>query len=122
MTEGQRDTPTVVNKSGISGPAPSGERDLYSDGLESGAWPTVARSDAAEAYAEMLRAVDRGVCVIVADVVASDGFRLQWSAWRSGGELHFQAWHFTVKRGWSRGPTFVVSRNSFPKLSELLTL
>ncbi len=119
MGEGQRNTPTAEATIDV-GPT-SGTGDLQGDGLESGAWPAIARSPGDEAHTDMLRAVERGICVILTDVTADDGFRLQWSAWRWGDDLYCHAWHFTPKQGWTRGPSFVVTATSFPKLSKLLS-
>lgn len=98
-----------------------GKAELDPESYESGSRPAIARSPGSEAHAEMERAVARGVCVIVTDVTASDGFRLQWSVWRNGEALCCQAWHYTPKTTWTRGPSFVVDGAALLQLQHLMS-
>lgn len=100
--------------------AARGKPELDPELFESGSRPAIARSPGNEAHAEMERAVFRGDCVIVTDVTASDGFRLQWSIWRNGDEMCCQAWHFTLKSGWTRGPSFVIAGTPLQQLLLLM--
>ncbi len=74
-----------------------------------------------EAHAEMLRAVERGACVLLCSHEFDDGAALVWSAWLTGAELVAQSWLRPKQGHWSKGPSFVVLPDEIARLASLIT-
>ncbi len=74
-----------------------------------------------EAHAEMLRAVERGLCTILTDQLASDGTEQQWTArLKRDGTLTVCRWRHREDSGWSQGVSFDIDVNGVASLAQLL--
>ncbi len=115
----QRDDTDTIPATPRSRRAPAvSTTDLGTSGVRPAATSPSEPGD--EAHAEMLRAVDRGVCMIVSENSAEDGTMLQWSAWLVERELVCQAWFRSNDRRWSKGPSFMVSGERATSLADML--
>jgi len=74
-----------------------------------------------EAHADMLRAVERGLCTILTDELASDGTEQQWTAkLKRDGTLTVSRWRHREEAGWSQGVSFDIDVNGVAGLAQLL--
>lgn len=90
----------------------------------SGVRPAVTQRHAmgagSESHAEMLRAVERGDCLLLVERRSEDGTTAQWSAWFVGTEVVFQAWLQQQSGAWSKGPSFSIDKEVASRLAALV--